>query len=178
MAVQFWKFPDVSPLLYSNRPNPNERRELKCSFLYTRDNLKVVQIAFLNPSKGNAICFKVLENNVTKLGEKGTDHWGIYGLMTSVVNEKGENLNIYDAKNVVKLERALTERAGSTQERRGRGQAKWSTGSAPGSTSDSSISRDLYPIAGMGETASMASIESPASTGSEGGIREGEGKCL
>ena len=115
---------------------------------------------------------------MSKLGEKGTDHWAIYGLMTSVVNEKGENLNIYDAKNVVKLERALTERAGSTQERRGRGQAKWSTGSAPGSTSDSSISRDLYPIAGMGETASMASIESPASTGSEGSIREGEGKCL
>ena len=93
--------------------------------------------------------------------------------MTSVTNEKGENLNIYDAKNVVKLERALTERAGSSQERRGRGQAKWSTGSAPGSTSDSSISRDLCPLTGMGETASMASIESPASTGSEGAIREG-----
>lgn len=41
MAVKFWKFPDVAPLLYSNRPNPNERRELKCSFIYTKDNLKV-----------------------------------------------------------------------------------------------------------------------------------------
>ena len=117
---------------------------------------------------------QVLENNVTKLGEKGTDHWAIYGLMTSVINEKGDNLNIYDAKNVVKLQRALTERAGPCQERRGRGQ-KWSTGSAPGSTSDSSMSRELCPLPGAGDAASMASTESPpASTGSEGGTREGE----
>lgn len=127
---------------------------------------------------------KVLENNVTKLGEKGTDHWAIYGLMSSVINEKGENLNIYDAKNIVKLQRALTERADSSQERRGgggRGQAKWSTGSAPGSTSDSSTSRDLCPLTGPGDAASMASTESPASMGSEGGSREGEGNgncCL
>ena len=51
---------------------------------------------------------------MTKLGEKGTDHWAIYGQMTSVVNEKGDpgSLNIYDAKNMAKLQRVLTERAG------------------------------------------------------------------
>ena len=44
LCVEFWKFPEVSPLLYSNRPNPNERRELKCSFIYTKDNLKVRRV--------------------------------------------------------------------------------------------------------------------------------------
>ena len=117
---------------------------------------------------------------MTKLGEKGQDHWAIYGLMSSVINEKGENLNIYDAKNAAKLQRALTERAGFGQDRRVRGgaqgQAKWSTGSAPGSTSDSSISRDVCPLTltGAGDATSLASTESQASTGSEGGAREGE----
>ena len=41
--MKFWKFPEVAPLLYSNRPNPNERRELKCSFVFTKDNLKVLR---------------------------------------------------------------------------------------------------------------------------------------
>ena len=121
---------------------------------------------------------------MTKLGEKGQDHWAIYGLMSSVINEKGENLNIYDARNAAKLQRALTERAGFGQDRRGggggRGQAKWSTGSAPGSTSDSSISRDMCPLtlAGAGDLTSLASTESQASTGSEGGAREGERKMI
>ena len=120
---------------------------------------------------------------MTKLGEKGTDHWAIYGLMSSVINEKGENLNIYDARNAAKLQRSLTERAGFGQDRRGGGgarggQARWSTGSAPGSTSDSSLSRDVCPLtlAGAGDAPSLASTESQASTGSEGGAREGEGK--
>lgn len=119
---------------------------------------------------------------MTKLGEKGQDHWAIYGLMSSVINEKGENLNIYDARNAAKLQRALTERAGFGQDRRGggggRGQAKWSTGSAPGSTSDSSLSRDVCPLTlnGAGDAPSLASTESQASTGSEGAGREGEGE--
>ena len=41
--LKFWKFPDIAPLLYANRPNPNERRELKCSFIFTKDNLKVLR---------------------------------------------------------------------------------------------------------------------------------------
>ena len=45
-AVKFWKFPDIAPLLYANRPNPNERRELKCSFIFTKDNLKVLRWNF------------------------------------------------------------------------------------------------------------------------------------
>ena len=40
-VTQFWRFPDLVPLVYTNRPNPSERRELKCSFIYTKDNLKV-----------------------------------------------------------------------------------------------------------------------------------------
>ena len=40
-VTQFWRFPDLVPLVYTNRPNPNERRELQCSFIYTKDTLKV-----------------------------------------------------------------------------------------------------------------------------------------
>ena len=40
-VTQFWRFPDLIPLIYCNRPNPSERKELKCSFVYTKDTLKV-----------------------------------------------------------------------------------------------------------------------------------------
>ena len=40
-VTQFWRFPELVPLVYTNRPNPNERRELQCSFIYTKDTLKV-----------------------------------------------------------------------------------------------------------------------------------------
>ena len=40
-VTQFWRFPDLLPLVYTNRAHPNEKRELKCSFIYTKDNLKV-----------------------------------------------------------------------------------------------------------------------------------------
>ena len=40
-VTQFWKFPDLIPLIYSNRPNPSEKKELRCSFVYTKDTLKV-----------------------------------------------------------------------------------------------------------------------------------------
>ena len=39
-ATLFWRFPDLLPLVYQNRPLP-EKRELKCSFIFTKDNLKV-----------------------------------------------------------------------------------------------------------------------------------------
>ena len=41
-VTQFWRFPDLIPLIYCNRPNPSERKELKCSFVYTKDTLKVI----------------------------------------------------------------------------------------------------------------------------------------
>ena len=40
-VTQFWRFPDLIPLIYCNRPNPSERKELKSSFVYTKDTLKV-----------------------------------------------------------------------------------------------------------------------------------------
>ena len=40
-VTQFWKFPYLIPLIYSNRPNPSEKKELRCSFVYTKDTLKV-----------------------------------------------------------------------------------------------------------------------------------------
>lgn len=41
-VTQFWRFPDLIPLIYCNRPNPmSEKKELKCSFIYTKDTLKV-----------------------------------------------------------------------------------------------------------------------------------------
>ena len=40
-VTQFWKFSDLIPLIYSNRPNPSEKKELRCSFVYTKDTLKV-----------------------------------------------------------------------------------------------------------------------------------------
>ena len=41
-VTQFWRCPDLIPLIYCNRPNPSERKELKCSFVYTKDTLKVI----------------------------------------------------------------------------------------------------------------------------------------
>ena len=40
-VVQFWRFPDFLPLLYSNRPVPGERKELRATFLFTKENIKV-----------------------------------------------------------------------------------------------------------------------------------------
>ena len=49
-VTQFWRFPDLIPLIYCNRPNPSERKELKCSFVYTKDTLKVI---FSTTTKNN-----------------------------------------------------------------------------------------------------------------------------
>ena len=47
-VTQFWRFPDLIPLIYCNRPNPSERKELKCSFVYTKDTLKVIFLTTKN----------------------------------------------------------------------------------------------------------------------------------
>ena len=58
-VTQFWRFPDLIPLIYCNRPNPSERKELKCSFVYTKDTLKVI----VSPTK-YSIELKLLETTI------------------------------------------------------------------------------------------------------------------
>lgn len=96
---KFWKFPEVSPLLYSNRPNPNERRELKCSFIFTKDNLKV------------------LEHSTSRIGEKETDHWAITAQLSPAAQDRSE-VNIYDSNNLEKLERTMAGRSSSPRTRK------------------------------------------------------------
>ena len=40
-CVQTWKFPEFLPMLYMNRMMVTEKRDLKNSFLYTKENIKV-----------------------------------------------------------------------------------------------------------------------------------------
>ena len=90
--MKFWKFPDIAPLLYANRPNPNERRELRCSFIFTKDNLKV------------------LEHSANKIGDKAADHWAISSQLSTTAPDKGE-LNIYEKHNLDKLEKTMAGRS-------------------------------------------------------------------
>ena len=61
-VTQFWRFPDLIPLIYCNRPNPSERKELKCSFVYTKDTLKVI----VSPTK-YSIELKLLETTILNI---------------------------------------------------------------------------------------------------------------
>ena len=39
--AQFWRFNNLVPLCFKISPYPYERKELKCSFIYTKETLKV-----------------------------------------------------------------------------------------------------------------------------------------
>ena len=58
-----------------------------------------------------------MEHNVNKIGEKGTDHWAINAQLTAFSCEKGD-MNVYDGKNMVKLEKILSERSMSVRQRK------------------------------------------------------------
>ena len=60
--------------------------------------------------------FQVLDHNVTKLGEKGSDHWAIHAQLTGFTHEKADNL--YENKNMSNLQMILTERSSSKRQRR------------------------------------------------------------
>ena len=58
-----------------------------------------------------------MEHNVNKIGEKGTDHWAINAQLTAFSCEKGD-LNVYDGKNMSKLEKILSERSSMSVKQR------------------------------------------------------------
>jgi len=91
-VTQFWRFPELVPLVYTNRPNPNERRELQCSFIYTKDTLKM------------------MDHTVQKIGDKSQDHWAISASIAALSSEKGE-LSPYSQANIQKMEEALHSRS-------------------------------------------------------------------
>ena len=39
--AQFWRFNNLAPLCFKTSPYPYERKELKCTFIYTKETLKV-----------------------------------------------------------------------------------------------------------------------------------------
>ena len=69
---------------------------------------------------------QVLEHNVTKLGEKGSDHWAIHAQLTGFTWDRQEG-NVYEAKNLGRLERILAERSQGVASRQ-----RKSTVTAPG----------------------------------------------
>ena len=91
-VTQFWRFPDLVPLVYTNRPNPNERRELQCSFIYTKDTLKM------------------MDHAVQKIGDRSQDYWAISASIAAIATEKGE-ASPYSDTNLSTMEEALGARA-------------------------------------------------------------------
>ena len=65
---------------------------------------------------------------MTKLGEKGSDHWAIHAQLTGF-SDKTES-NVYDAKNMTRLEKTLAERSAGVMMMK-----RKSTVSGPGKTS-------------------------------------------
>ena len=59
--IQFWRYPDFLPVLYSNRPIPGERKELRSSFLFTKENIKITEFS------------------AARIGERISDHWAVTG---------------------------------------------------------------------------------------------------
>ena len=58
-----------------------------------------------------------MEHNVTKLGEKGSDHWAIHAQLSGFAHEKAE-ANVYDSKNMSRLQMILTERSSGKRQRK------------------------------------------------------------
>ena len=65
---------------------------------------------------------------MTKLGEKGSDHWAIHAQLTGFTCDKQEG-NVYDAKNLGRLERILADRSQGVAARQ-----RKSTVTAPGNS--------------------------------------------
>ena len=105
---------------------------------------------------------KVLEHNVNKIGEKGTDHWAINAQLTAFSCEKGD-MNVYDGKNMAKLEKILTERSTTVKQRK-------ATLNGGGS------SADLCAAAGdNGSVDSADAISNGRKNSESNGNKEGEG---
>ena len=95
------------PLVYSNFPNPNERRELKCSFIYTKDNLKV--------SCDRRVRWEVLrqveQHSASRVGGRAGDHWA---LAASLLGFAPDRDTTYSARGLAKLQETLQRRSGVT----------------------------------------------------------------
>ncbi|XP_023319983.1 uncharacterized protein LOC111695055 isoform X4 [Eurytemora carolleeae] len=100
--IQFWRYPDFLPVLYSNRPIPGERKELRSSFLFTKENIKITEFS------------------AARIGERISDHWAVTAEVIPC-QEKGEP-SLYTPDQIGKVRALLSARGGEDVVESGHGE--------------------------------------------------------